>query len=507
MAGLEIELKAGLTASDSAKVARRLKRLTGEEGRRIALAAIYFDTADRRLSADGIAFRIRREGRRLVQTVKAGRSQLGGFHAVREANAPVGRATPDLAAVSDAALRERLTGLIAGEGLAARFETRVSRRLWQIPHAHGLVEVALDRGAIRAGGRQDPVSEVEFELLGGSPEALFAVARSLIGDVPADLSIPNKAARGEALAEGVAWRPSGTAGRPTPPESGMSGEEAWRAAIAASAAAVAANLAMLHRFDDPEGPHQLRVALRRLRAAERLHRPLLAGPVSEELAATARDLGRLIAPLRDSDVLTAEMQAVADDALSLSLRQANAAVRAETRSALLAAGATGFAIRLIELAAVGGWRPGERRVDRPAEALSARVLTRLWKRAARLGDRLSTLSDADRHEFRKLLKKIRYSIDISPVEFRQKPYLNALKKLQEDLGTLNDIAVLERWAPAPEADAEPGFADARARLLQAARGKGDLALGRACRHWRGLRAEVRPWEAGRGLSRHRERNR
>ena len=74
MAGLEIELKAGLTASDSAKVARRLKRLTGEEGRRIALAAIYFDTADRRLSADGIAFRIRREGRRLVQTVKAGRS-------------------------------------------------------------------------------------------------------------------------------------------------------------------------------------------------------------------------------------------------------------------------------------------------------------------------------------------------------------------------------------------------------------------------------------------------
>ena len=202
MTGVEIELKAGLAPPVAATLARRLNRLAGPASAPLKLAAIYFDTADRRLAQEGIAFRVRREDGQLVQTVKAGRTQLGGFHQVREVSCRLATPVPRPDMVADPLLRARIQEVAAESPLLPRFETRVSRRLWRVQHANGLVEVALDRGEIRASLARDPILEVEFELLGGSPEALFAVARQLIGNLPADLSIPNKAVRGEALAAG-----------------------------------------------------------------------------------------------------------------------------------------------------------------------------------------------------------------------------------------------------------------------------------------------------------------
>src|SRR5689334_16752509 len=43
---------------------------------RTSLAAIYFDTDDRRLAKAGMAWRLRREGRRWVQTLKAAGSNV-----------------------------------------------------------------------------------------------------------------------------------------------------------------------------------------------------------------------------------------------------------------------------------------------------------------------------------------------------------------------------------------------------------------------------------------------
>lgn len=65
----EIELK--FQIPDASRRAVEAAVAAGES-RRTHLQAIYFDTADRRLAAAAIALRLRKEGRRWVQTLKVG---------------------------------------------------------------------------------------------------------------------------------------------------------------------------------------------------------------------------------------------------------------------------------------------------------------------------------------------------------------------------------------------------------------------------------------------------
>jgi len=76
MSQTEIELKflvpAGARTELAAEMARGSAALE-----RTSLAAMYLDTDDRRLSRAGLSWRLRREGSRWIQTLKA-----GGTHAL-----------------------------------------------------------------------------------------------------------------------------------------------------------------------------------------------------------------------------------------------------------------------------------------------------------------------------------------------------------------------------------------------------------------------------------------
>jgi triphosphatase len=63
-------------------------------------------------------------------------------------------------------------------------------------------EVAWDEGAITAGERSHPVCEVELELRGGDPTALYCLAVKLHEDVPFTIESESKAARGYRLRSG-----------------------------------------------------------------------------------------------------------------------------------------------------------------------------------------------------------------------------------------------------------------------------------------------------------------
>ena len=60
---------------------------------------------------------------------------------------------------------------------------------------------------------------------------------------------------------------------------------------------------MVRKLDDTEGPHQLRVGLRRLRSAFLVYKSALESPEMARLSGEAKWLGQEVGGLRDLDVV------------------------------------------------------------------------------------------------------------------------------------------------------------------------------------------------------------
>src|SRR5438128_9632406 len=93
----EVELK--LTVDpDALPAAQRhpaLRALKGGRARTTQLASIYYDTATAELHAAGVALRVRRDGRRWMQTVKGEGSVSAGLHTREEYEWPIASAHVD----------------------------------------------------------------------------------------------------------------------------------------------------------------------------------------------------------------------------------------------------------------------------------------------------------------------------------------------------------------------------------------------------------------------------
>ena len=164
-------------------------------------------------------------------------------------------------------------------------------------------ELALDRGDIRAGRRAAPISEAEIELKTGDAIRLFEVARELAQDVPLRLGHASKAERGYALARARAGAAEGAqhSARRTP--LGRCRAPPHRSACIAQ---MQANEEGLLKGKDPEYLHQLRVGLRRLRAASRARRSRRGKQALAAVAEELRWLQNTLGPARDWDVFMSE---------------------------------------------------------------------------------------------------------------------------------------------------------------------------------------------------------
>ena len=273
----EIELKFELAPRAHAAF-RRLPALAGTRPRTTQLQATYFDTPDFELRGREMALRLRRVGRRWIQTLKAGRSGAGGLHAREEWEVDRPGPTLDLAVLAGTPLDSH--GDLAGR-LAEVFTVAMRRTTWEIEVSPGNhVEVALDSGEVRRGERTEPVSEVEIESLSGDPLAVFELAERLLEPAGMRASSVTKAQRGYRLARGEA--PAPEKAQPAALDAAMSTGEAARAVARAALEQLQANEPGLLLAEDPEFLHQFRVALRRLRSALRVFRPVL-GTAEAEL--------------------------------------------------------------------------------------------------------------------------------------------------------------------------------------------------------------------------------
>jgi inorganic triphosphatase YgiF len=471
---LEIELKLALPPAQAAAFVRRMARRRSVPLEQ-DLVTLYFDTPDVALSAAGLALRLRRSGRRWVQTLKTEGERAGGLSRRVEFEMAVKRGALDWSRFPPEA-RACVPEVLRGT-LAPAFETHFHRTVWQVRgHGGAQIEVALDVGEVRAGERREPLCEIELELKAGHADALFALAldwADTFDCLPLDTS---KAERGARLARGAASAPAKAAPLRLDPH--MSVEAGFAATVQHCLAQFQANLpGVLSPLGDPrphagagaetEYVHQARVALRRLRAALRLYRKACALP--EPLLDGLRTLVAVLGPARDWDVLCEEtLPAIAphthDSAAWMAgmqvLEAQRRTVHAGMREALAAARPGSWLLAMQRWLQQHGWR----QVPKPQRLAQTSPLVELARRALRRGQRrvmagaraFPSLAAAQRHALRIAIKRQRYAVEFFEPLFparRQVPYLAALRRLQDGLGRCNDAhvgaALLQGAGPVP----------------------------------------------------------
>ena len=449
--GREIELKflaspAGLEAALQIPLLAPLREAQPREQ-----VSTYFDTPDGALQKAGFILRLREVGGGVIQTIK----QEGASLERGEWETTLDSRDLDL----DRAAQTPLAKLLEDDELRARigpvFTTRFTRRKADVTFAKAVIEVAIDEGEVIAGQARAPILEIELELKSGRRSGLFALGRKLATLAPVSLSLISKGERGYRLAEGV-W---GDPVKMTPPpiHAKMSAAEAFAAIAHGCLRQMMLNAPAFDNGQEVEAVHQTRVALRRLRAALALFRPLITDASYPRLAADLKWLSDHLGATRDIDVLLSETvqpaiarepdaPGLAELAAFIGTRQA--ASRLVLRDAMTSARNRKLMLNLLLWVEDGPWRrkalpPGEEPEN--LRSLLARRLRGSRKKLAAQGESLQALPEEDLHNLRIRAKKLRYQaafFDALATEGkaakRYRCFVNALERIQESLGTVHD---------------------------------------------------------------------
>ncbi len=511
----EIELKLLLDARQE-----RLLR-TGDAVRRAAAGAartrelhsVYYDTADGALKRAGIAVRLRREGRRWVQTVKKSSGAIAqGLSTPIEDECRLPGPQLDLTRIGSDDLREEVIGL-AKPGIEPTVETAFRRTSRLLSGPDGAkVELAIDVGEVRANGAAAPLTEAELEVKEGPQDALFALARDLVTQGPVRFSNRSKAARAGALRDGgrAVELAAPLKASPIALDRGMTVEEAAVAVLAEIQHQVAANIVATVETDAPEGPHQLRIGLRRLRSALGAFAPALGCAELERLSDLARGIGATVGTLRDLDVLAEDLLVPAAETapgergfprLADAVARRREAVRREVRQALSGPEVAAFVLDLAGFVATRGWQAGDAdaaALEADIRTLARQALDGRWKAVRKRAKDLGALSMDERHEMRKSMKKLRYVADVFDSLFPERKvarFRAALKSLQDDFGRLNDAAMVEALLRGPKAPGarDPDAQRAAGRLIGATLAEAAHLWPRAIKDWQALAKQGPFW--------------
>ena len=458
----ETELKLEVPAHSIARLnsSSLLKRATIASRKPATLVSVYFDTDKLKLRNKGLSLRVRRIGRRYVQTIKQESGESAGLFARNEWERDIGGKRPDLEAARDTALEPLLSKKLR-RGLKPLFETRVRRTVYPIHSGDSEIELTIDRGKVEAGRQSSPLCEVELELKRGETGELFKLARTLAEQVPIQLSVKSKAERGYALIAGEEPKAVKAAPVALTPES--SRQAAFQAVARACLHQLVGNLPAM-QDGDPEALHQMRVALRRLRAATSLFADMLLDPQTQEMNAEFKWISGELGPARELDVFIKRVvKPIADGkpnepgmaVLTKELRHKREDAFARAQAAIESARFRALVLAIAEWMESGDWT---RNADdfaralreRPIAAAAADELRRRRKKILQRGARLNEIDPQRRHKLRIRAKKLRYASEFFADAFpdkkavrRRKEFVAALEKLQDALGDLTDITVHE----------------------------------------------------------------
>ena len=466
----EVELKLEVAPSEMKKVLGH-PLLSGQpdEPATQTLYSTYFDTPDHKLQQAGISLRVRRSGDRRIQTVKAARAPEGIVLTRSEWEHEIESDSPDYTIVEETALKPLLKN---SDSIRPVFRVTTERTLRNVSFGSSTIEIAADNGKVEAKEQTASFSELELELKDGTPADLFRLALALSTATPLRLSFKTKAERGFEAASGAL--PKRVKAPPVALRRKMTSAAAFQLIGASCLEHLMANEAIVRRTREADAVHQMRVALRRLRAAITLFKAVVADERRDPIKAELKWMANVLGEARDLDVYITKILEPAQDVhgkdkgyrdLLAEYRQRRERAYEVVQETIAS---SRFINGILETAAwiqAGDWLSGEsksdrKRRDQPISALAGEELGRRRKRIIKRGRNLVELDPDERHQVRIEIKKLRYATEFFESLFkktgskrRMRASLSALEALQESLGELNDIAVGSHMNSSSVADA------------------------------------------------------
>lgn len=479
----ETELKLEMEVARHARVLALLA--PGQKPQRETLTTIYFDTPDRRLARDGFVLRVRTQESGIIQSVK-GPDIGGGLALEREEHEhPLAAEKPDLALLPTA-LCKKLSALIGRKPLKPHFTIALKRTHVRVDTATGPIALSADEGVIHVPGlrRKGEIAEIELESKGASPGSLYDVAQAIVAEGGAYLSTTSKAERAALFAARAEACPARRASLPVIDRK-MDAASAFVGIFGACLAQIAGNVPAIIHGKRPDGVHQMRVGLRRLRAALAISGLPKSDQAFEALREEAGQIAGNLGAARDLDVFASGYLALArkhEDALggTGALEPLAARVEVERKiaweNAVETAGAPStqqfllHASQLIEARLAGITAAPVPALLVSARAFASAALSRAMKRVVKQGRGFPHQSAEDIHRLRLAIKRLRYAAEFFAPLFtaerertRSKAFLKSLSRLQDHFGHVNDagtaLVILNRIR------ADPGTSQLHAPAL------------------------------------------
>ncbi|GGC89739.1 CYTH and CHAD domain-containing protein [Undibacterium terreum] len=459
----ELKLQIHPRHADAVRKHPLLKKYAVGKPQEVQIDDTYFDTPDLRFWRDKAGLRVRRARGAWVQTLKGGGTVEGGLHQRHEWESRLDTPSPDLGVLHELVdghprWRKLLHSKTVRQGLAPVFTARFTRSTWALQLPGGdQVEFALDQGQVLSQGRPESISEIELELKSGRPESLFEFALELQHKIPLRISNGSKAQQGYALyRQPELPPPAAVKAAAVELPADLSVQDAFALILSHCTAQIAANEAGVTAGGDIECLHQMRVGLRRLRSALGLCKEIVAVPlqVQKDIAWLAVVLGAA----RDSDVLAHSILPVAARAAQaayetqLGTLRSAALSHAEQQHAAAAAAIASprYARLMLALSArahgvlwpVPGLLDGQA-ADQAVRKFAHQAMALAHRKLRKRGRYIDNEDAGTRHRVRIAAKKLRYATEFFASLYPQKrtrPYIEALARLQDGLGELNDAA-------------------------------------------------------------------
>lgn len=189
---LEYELKYTADEDTLSSIARVLPPASQE----LDMHTTYFDTPAGDFAARRYTLRLRQENERSVATLKTPAKGKGRQEYEVEA-ASIEAAIPALCKLDAPGELSEL----AAKGLAPLCEAKFHRTTWDLFIGEAYIELALDKGVLIGGGKEEAFCEIEVELKEGDKEIVDAFGADLANACGLKVQPKSKYQRAKALLE------------------------------------------------------------------------------------------------------------------------------------------------------------------------------------------------------------------------------------------------------------------------------------------------------------------